>query len=188
MAAALKTYLPSGRHDDHLLFASSGHAGQVLVIGVPSMRILKEIAVFTPEPWQGWGYGSVESRTVLNEGRVNGKDVLWGDTHHPALSQTNAEYDGQFLFINDKANAPACGRACADPGRRSTRRPGHRVAPRGQGRLRADLCRLPWRRCQRASQPGQDPASACYSVGPWRVSGSRGRMVAIEGRKSEAWD
>jgi hypothetical protein len=25
------------------------------VIGVPSMRILGSIAVFTPEPWLGWG-------------------------------------------------------------------------------------------------------------------------------------
>lgn len=111
VVAALKTYMPSGRPDDYLMFASTGHAGQVLVIGVPSMRILKEIAVFTPEPWQGWGYGSQESKTVLDEGKVNGKAVLWGDTHHPALSQTNAVYDGQFLFINDKANSRI---ACID--------------------------------------------------------------------------
>src|SRR5215813_15317509 len=57
VAAALKTYTPSGKHDDYYVFASGGHSGQVLVIGVPSMRILKVIGVFTPEPWQGYAYG-----------------------------------------------------------------------------------------------------------------------------------
>ena len=28
-----------------------------------------------------------------------------GDTHHPALSETAGDYDGQYLFINDKASA-----------------------------------------------------------------------------------
>lgn len=105
VAAALKTYTPSGVHDEYVMFASGGHSGQVLVIGMPSMRLLKVIGVFTPEPWQGWGYGSEDSMAVLEQGKINGEDVLWGDTHHPALSETGGEYDGQFLFINDKANA-----------------------------------------------------------------------------------
>ena len=103
LVAAAKTYMPSGRHDPDIMFASGGHSGQVLVIGVPSMRLLRTIAVFTPEPWQGWGYGGT-GNTVLDEGKVNGKSITWGDTHHPALSETNGSYDGQFLFINDKAN------------------------------------------------------------------------------------
>ena len=104
VSAALKTYTPSGKHDEFLMFASGGHSGQVIVIGIPSMRILKYIGVFTPEPWQGYGYGD-QSNAVLAEGRRGGKDLHWGDTHHPALSETNGDYDGQFLFINDKANA-----------------------------------------------------------------------------------
>ena len=51
--AAVKTYMPTGKHDDYLLFASGGQVGNVIVIGLPSMRILKYIGVFTPEPWQG---------------------------------------------------------------------------------------------------------------------------------------
>ncbi|MFW6059447.1 MAG: Sec-dependent nitrous-oxide reductase [Phycisphaeraceae bacterium] len=101
--AALKTYQPTGRHDEYLMFASGGHAGQVFVIGMPSMRLLRSIAVFTPEPWQGWGYGV--GNDVLADGHVDGTPNLWGDTHHPALSETDGDYDGQWLFINDKANA-----------------------------------------------------------------------------------
>jgi nitrous-oxide reductase len=104
LIAAAKTYMPSGRHDDYILFASGGHSGQVFVIGVPSMRLLRSIAVFTPEPWQGYGY-SGPFDPIREELKVNGREVDWGDTHHPALSETNGDYDGQFLFIGDKANA-----------------------------------------------------------------------------------
>ena len=103
LVAAAKTYMPTGRHDDYIMFASGGHSGQVFVIGMPSMRLLRSIGVFTPEPWQGWGFGVGEE--VLKEGNINGKEVRWGDTHHPALSETAGDYDGQWLFINDKANA-----------------------------------------------------------------------------------
>jgi len=102
--AAVKTYQPTGVFDDYVLFASGGHSGQVLVIGVPSMRLLKVIAVFTPEPWQGYGFGAQETHDVLAEGRMEGRDITWGDTHHPALSETDGDYDGEYLFINDKAN------------------------------------------------------------------------------------
>jgi nitrous-oxide reductase len=105
VVAALKTYMPSGEWDDYLIFASGGHSGQMHVIGVPSMRLLKTIGVFTPEPWQGWGYGNVGTEEILDQGNVNGREVRWGDTHHPALSETAGEYDGEFVFINDKANA-----------------------------------------------------------------------------------
>ncbi len=103
LMAAAKTYTPSGQKDEFLMFASGGHSGQVFVIGVPSMRMLRSIAVFTPEPWQGWGYGV--GGEILAEGHVKGKENLWGDTHHPALSETAGDYDGQYLFINDKINA-----------------------------------------------------------------------------------
>jgi len=102
--AALQTYVPPGKYDDYLMFSSGGQSGQVLVFGLPSMRLLRVIGVFTPEPWQGYGF-SKESRAVLGEGEAPEDVLTWGDTHHPAISETNGDYDGQFLFINDKANA-----------------------------------------------------------------------------------
>ncbi|MCC7077092.1 MAG: Sec-dependent nitrous-oxide reductase [Acidimicrobiia bacterium] len=102
---AVSTYTPSGEHDPYIMISSGGHGGQLFVIGVPSMRLLRSVGVFTPEPWQGWGYGGEASAAVLDAGNVEGKEVRWGDTHHPALSETKGEYDGQMVFINDKANA-----------------------------------------------------------------------------------
>ncbi len=101
--AAAKTYQPSGRRDEYIVFSSGGQSGQVIVYGVPSMRIYKYIAVFTPEPWQGYGYDN-ESKAVLAQGKIRGKDITWGDTHHPAFTEKNGEYTGDYLFINDKAN------------------------------------------------------------------------------------
>jgi nitrous-oxide reductase len=104
IVAALKTYQPTGRLDEYIMFSSGGHSGQVLVIGIPSMRLLKVIAAFTPEPWQGYATGADEHKRLMEQARMAGHDITWGDTHHPALSETDGEYDGQFLFINDKAN------------------------------------------------------------------------------------
>jgi len=104
VSAALQTYTPTGKKDTYLTFASGGHGGNMIVIGVPSMRILKYVAVFTPEPWQGYGYGD-QSGEVLKMGSRFGKEMTWGDMHHPALSETAGDYDGEFVFVNDKANA-----------------------------------------------------------------------------------
>jgi nitrous-oxide reductase len=103
LLSAAKTYTPTGKRDEFMAFSSGGQSGQVIVYGIPSMRILKYIAVFTPEPWQGYGYDE-ESKEILKGGWIDGKEITWGDTHHPAISETNGKYDGQFLFINDKAN------------------------------------------------------------------------------------
>ena len=102
--AALKTYVPSGKMDEYYIFASGGQSGNIDVIGVPSMRLLKVIGVFTPESWQGWGYGG-ESEKILEAGNQGNHKIRWADVHHPNLSETNGDYYGQFLFVNDKANA-----------------------------------------------------------------------------------
>lgn len=100
---AAKTYNPTGVKDEFVVFSSGGQSGQVIVYGVPSMRLLKYIGVFTPEPWQGYGFDE-ESKKVLRQGNIRGKEINWGDTHHPALSEKDGKYDGKWLAINDKAN------------------------------------------------------------------------------------
>lgn len=111
VARAVKTFVPPGEHDEYFIFSSAGHGGQILVIGVPSMRLLKVLGVFAPEPWQGYGYGAdwgehnIETGTDFKKPTSAARGPLtWGDTHHPALSETNAEYDGRWIYINDRAN------------------------------------------------------------------------------------
>jgi len=100
---AAKTYLPTGGRDEFVVFSSGGQSGQIMVYGVPSMKILKYVAVFTPEPWQGYGFDE-DSKKILRQGNIRGREINWGDTHHPALSEKDGKYDGKWLAINDKAN------------------------------------------------------------------------------------
>ncbi len=92
-AAAMKVYVAPGDLDEYYLFASGGHSGQMYVYGLPSGRHISTIPVFTPYPATGYGFDD-ESKKMLGE-------LSWGDAHHPALSETNGDYDGRWLFIND---------------------------------------------------------------------------------------
>jgi nitrous-oxide reductase len=89
----MKTYVAPGDLDEFYLFSSGGHSGQVFVYGVPSMRHLTTIPVFTPYPGTGYGFDD-DTKKMLG-------GFSWGDAHHPALSETNGDYDGRWLFIND---------------------------------------------------------------------------------------
>src|SRR5688500_6049196 len=95
-AAALASYVKPGDQDQYYLFYSGGHSGQVFVAGVPSMRHIFTIPVFTPYPGTGYGFDE-ESKAMLG-------DYTWGDVHHPAASKTAGDYDGRWLFVNDNAN------------------------------------------------------------------------------------
>jgi nitrous-oxide reductase len=95
--AAERVYVAPGEYDTYYAFLSGGHSGQIFVYGLPSCRYLKTIPVFTPEPAFGWGYDE-RSKAMM-------KGLTWGDAHHPALSETNGDYDGRWLFINDMPNA-----------------------------------------------------------------------------------
>lgn len=94
--AALATYVAPGELDEYYLFYSGGHSGQVFVAGVPSMRHIATIPVFAPYPGTGYGFDE-ETRAMLG-------GFTWGDVHHPAVSKTDGDYDGRWLFVNDNAN------------------------------------------------------------------------------------
>ncbi|MHB0968923.1 MAG: Sec-dependent nitrous-oxide reductase [Thermoanaerobaculia bacterium] len=92
-AAAEATYVAPGDLDEFYMFASGGHSGQVYIYGIPSMRHLATIPVFAPYSATGYGFDD-ESKEMLGE-------FTWGDVHHPSLSETNGDYDGRWLFVND---------------------------------------------------------------------------------------
>ncbi len=85
-----------GQLDTDYMFASGGQSGSVYVYGIPSMRLIKTIPVFTPDPRDGYGF-TPQTKAMLG-------GYTWGDVHHTVLSQTNGSYDGRWLFANDKAN------------------------------------------------------------------------------------
>ena len=60
--AAQKTYVAPGDLDEFYLFSSGGHSGQVYVYGVPSMRHLSTIPVYTPYPATGYGFDDESGR------------------------------------------------------------------------------------------------------------------------------
>jgi nitrous-oxide reductase len=101
--AALRTFTPPGKSDEFTMVTSGGHSGSIYLIGIPSMRLLKEIPVYGPNSWQGWGQGA-EGMDVLREGSF-APDLpvqTWGDLHHPQISLTDGDYDGDFVFASDK--------------------------------------------------------------------------------------
>jgi nitrous-oxide reductase len=85
-----------GELDDYYVLSSGGHSGDVRVMGLPSMRVLKRVAVWNIDPGSGWGLTN-ESKPLLNGMQV-------GDTHHVHGSYVDGTYDGKWAFVNDKAN------------------------------------------------------------------------------------
>jgi nitrous-oxide reductase len=104
-AAALKVFTPPGKHDEFIMVTSGGHRGSVMLYGIPSMRLLKEIPVYSPDSWQGWAQGEKSSMKVLEKGSFGGgmPTLTWGDLHHPQISLTNGKYDGEWVAVSDKA-------------------------------------------------------------------------------------
>jgi nitrous-oxide reductase len=99
-SAAQQVYVAPGKLDDYYAFLSGGQSGSVFVYGIPSCRFIKEIPIF--EPRAALGYANNPGSGTYK--RLVATGPLWGDTHHPVLSQTDGRYDGHWLWINDKAN------------------------------------------------------------------------------------
>jgi nitrous-oxide reductase len=99
-AYARQVYVPIGQFDKYYAFLSGGQSGNVLIYGLPSGRLLRSIPVF--EPRAAYGYANIPGTETYE--RLKATGGFWGDTHHPILSETHGDYDGRFLWINDKAN------------------------------------------------------------------------------------
>jgi nitrous-oxide reductase len=104
-AAAEKVYVAPGELDEYYAFMSGGFSGQVSVYGLPSGRLLKVIPVFSVDAEKGYGFNE-ETKPMLE---TTFGSIPWDDSHHPKLSQTAGEHDGNFLFINGN-NTPRIAR------------------------------------------------------------------------------
>ncbi|MEN8249010.1 MAG: cytochrome C [Bacteroidota bacterium] len=102
--AAVKTFMPRGGRDEYFSIVGTGNSGTMIVYGIPSMRIYKYVGVFSPEPWQGYGFDD-ESSLMLKKSTLDNRISTYGDMRFPAFSEKEGNYDGHFAFFSDGANS-----------------------------------------------------------------------------------
>ncbi len=94
--SGLRDKVLPGELDDYYGFFSGGHSGEIRIVGIPSMRVMKRVPVFNLDSGSGWG--------ITNESKALLKGQVVGDTHHVQGSYVDGTYDGKFLWVNDKSN------------------------------------------------------------------------------------
>ena len=102
--SAVKTFMPRGGRDEYFSIVGTGNSGTMIVYGLPSMRIYKYVGVFSPEPWQGYGFDD-ESSLMLKKSSLDNRISTYGDMRFPAFSEKGGNYDGHFAFFSDGANS-----------------------------------------------------------------------------------
>ncbi|HRG05191.1 MAG TPA: TAT-dependent nitrous-oxide reductase, partial [Acidovorax defluvii] len=103
-SAANNIHLKPGELDSYYGIWSSGHTGDMRVLGMPSGRELLRIPCFVPDPLVGWGITN-ESKKIMGT-KANGEvRYTVADTHHTHGSYKDGNYDGRYAWINDKINA-----------------------------------------------------------------------------------
>ena len=102
--SAVKTFMPRGGRDEYFSIVGTGNSGTMIVYGLPSMRIYKYVGVFSPEPWQGYGFDD-ESTLMLKKSTLDNRVNTYGDMRYPAFSEKDGNYDGHFAFFSDGANS-----------------------------------------------------------------------------------
>ena len=103
--AATRVYVAPGQYDEFYNIVSGGFNGQLSIYGIPSGRLIKILPVFSVHPENGYGY-SEETKPMLN---TSHGFVPWDDLHHVAISTTNGEHDGRWVFANGN-NTPRVAR------------------------------------------------------------------------------
>ena len=104
-SAGADYHVPPGEHDEYYGFWSGGHSGEVRVVGMPSMREIRRIPVFQKDGALGYGHDQQTQDMLAAGGDIQSMaGHEWGDTHHPILSETDGDYDGRYLWINDKVS------------------------------------------------------------------------------------
>jgi nitrous-oxide reductase len=93
-----------GQLDAYYGLWSSGHSGEMRVLGIPSGRQIKIIPVFSVDCMSGWGITN-ESKKIMGTKPDGSLKYNTGDLHHVHASYQDGTYDGKYAWGNDKLHS-----------------------------------------------------------------------------------